>query len=187
MRWLPNMISVLRAVASLGVVALLTPDTAALALIVFGLAAATDGIDGWLARRLRATSDLGAFLDPLADKILVLGTLAGLLATGGADAAPVAVILAREVAVTALRAAALGRGLVVGSTIYGKAKAGLQGLAVSAEIAVFAWPALDLGMAAAAILWVAALVTVATGVDVARRSASAIGRTPSRAVRADAR
>jgi CDP-diacylglycerol--glycerol-3-phosphate 3-phosphatidyltransferase len=186
-RWIPNAISVLRAISSVAVVALLTPGTAGLALIVFALAAVTDGIDGWLARRLKATSDLGAFLDPLADKILVLGTLAGLLAAGGADPAAVAVILAREIVVTALRAAALARGAVVGSSVYGKAKAVLQGTAVGAEVVVLAWPTLRLDAAADTILWVAAVVTVATGVDVVRRSAAAFAATTSTAVRPHAR
>ncbi|MBI2324339.1 MAG: CDP-alcohol phosphatidyltransferase family protein, partial [Chloroflexi bacterium] len=80
MRWIPNAISILRALASIPVVLLVAPGTALLALALFSAAALTDALDGALARKLRASSALGAFLDPLADKVLVLGTLGGLLA-----------------------------------------------------------------------------------------------------------
>ena len=187
MRSLPNAISTLRALSFVAVVALLAPETAVIALVVFSLAALTDAVDGPLARRLGATSALGAFLDPLADKILVLGTLGGLLARGGVDALPVALILAREIGVTGVRTVAARRGIVIGSNVYGKAKAVLQGAAVFGQILVLAWPVAALAPLADVVLWAAALATVLTGVDVARRAVSAIGRPTAGAVRAHAR
>lgn len=187
MRWLPNAISILRAVASIPVVLLVAPETALLALALFSTAALTDAADGALARRLRATSALGTFLDPLADKILVLGTLGGLVVRGTVDPVPVALILGREVAVTGVRAVASGRGIAIGSTVYGKAKAGLQGAAVGAQLIVLAWPALGLGAVADAVLWIAAIATIVTGAAVVRRAMAALGTSRGSAVRAHAR
>ncbi|MBI2982725.1 MAG: CDP-alcohol phosphatidyltransferase family protein [Chloroflexi bacterium] len=169
MRWIPNAISILRALASIPVVLLVAPGTALLALALFSAAALTDALDGALARKLRASSALGAFLDPLADKVLVLGTLGGLLARGAVDPLPVGLILVREIAVTGVRAIAATRGVTVGSNAFGKAKAGLQGAAVAGHIVALAWPTLALGPAADALLWGAALMTVATGSEVIHR------------------
>lgn len=186
MRHLPNAISMLRAVASIPVVLLVAPETAVLAFALFMAAALTDALDGALARRTRATSALGAFLDPLADKVLVLGTLGGLLARDAVDPLPVGVILVREVAITGVRAFAAGRGATIASNALGKAKAGLQGTAVGGQILALAWPALGLGPAADALLWAAALVTAVTGADVVHRALTGLGGTAG-AVRAHAR
>jgi CDP-diacylglycerol--glycerol-3-phosphate 3-phosphatidyltransferase len=185
-RQIPNAITVLRALCAAAVVGLLMSGSAGLALTVFALAATTDAIDGWLARRLGATSDLGAFLDPLADKILVAGTLGGLVAIGAVDGAAVSMILGREALVTTLRALALARGSLVTSSIPAKVKAGLQGVAVAAQLTVLAWPTLGIAALADGLLWVAALATVATGVDVVRRAAAALALPPA-PVRAHAR
>lgn len=187
----PNAISLLRALAVIPVVvALDAADPGFVPLVIFAAAAATDAVDGPLARRLRATSRLGAFLDPLADKVLVLGALGGLLARGAVDPLPVALILVREVAITGLRAIAAGRGTLVSSTVYGKAKAGLQGTAVGAVLVSLAWPELGLGPIAGAVLWGATVVTVASGADVVRRAAAmhvSDDRRGGTAVRAHAR
>lgn len=186
MRALPNAITLVRAASAFAVVSLLAAEAALAALLVFACAAVTDALDGALARRLRATSALGAFLDPLADKVLVLGTLGGLVARGGVDPLPVGLILVREIAVTGLRALAAARGATVGSNAFGKAKAGLQGTAVGGQIAALAWPALALGATADALLWAAAVMTLLTGGEIAQRAATSIGAGPGR-VRAHAR
>ncbi len=184
MRRLPNAISLLRGVACIPVVLLLGAGAPAIACLVFSLAALTDAIDGPLARRFRAVSTLGAFLDPLADKALVLGTLAGLLARGAVDPTPVGLILTREAVVTGLRAVAAGRGLLVGSSALGKAKACLQGVAVGAQLIVLAWPGLGLTAAADAILWLAVPVTIVSGADVLRRAGVALAPTATRTAHA---
>ena len=176
MHRIPNVISILRGVACVPVVLLLTPATAVLALTVFSIAALSDAVDGPLARRLRATSALGAFLDPLADKVLVLGTLGGLLARGDVDPLPVGLILAREVAVTGVRAIAAGRDITIASNVYGKAKAVLQGAAVVGQLAVLAWPPLGPAAIADALLWVAAAITLLTGADVLRRASGGLAQ-----------
>lgn len=174
MRLIPNAISIARALCTVPVVLLVTPGTAVAALALFAGAALTDALDGALARRLGAASAAGALLDPLADKVLVLGTLAGLVGLGAAEVAPVAVILAREAAVTAARALAAAHGVVVPASRYGKAKALLQGSTVAGLLAAVAWPDATLAAAAALLLWVAAAATVITGAEVARRVSAAV-------------
>jgi CDP-diacylglycerol--glycerol-3-phosphate 3-phosphatidyltransferase len=183
-RQLPNAISVTRGLSAVIVVALIALGAPAAALAVFALAALTDAADGLLARRLGAVSPLGTFLDPLADKVLVLGSLGGLLAHGDVPALPVVAILVRAVTVTGLRALAASRAVIVPSNALGKAKAVIEGAAVAAQLAVLAWPALALAAAADALLWFAAAVTVVTGIEVAQRASAALA---APAVRAHAR
>ena len=97
----------------------LTPDSQfALerwALIAFVLACITDFFDGWLARKLNAVSVWGTILDPIGDKILICGAILGLAALGPQPqaAAPFAVILFREFAVSALREGAAPKGVKI--------------------------------------------------------------------------
>ena len=84
---------------------------------VFVIAMATDQVDGWLARRRNQTSAFGSLLDPIADKVLVLAALVMLVAEGVAPAWMVAAIVAREVAVSGLRLAAIERGVVMGARV----------------------------------------------------------------------
>lgn len=188
MRTLPNAISVLRAVSVVPVVLLLDPPAIAMgALAVFALAAMSDAIDGPLARRLGAVSRLGAFLDPLADKVLVLGTLGALVARGAVDPLPVQLIVAREVVVTAVRGAAATRSLVIVASAYGKAKAALQILAVGGQLVVVAFPDLGLATVADAALLLAVLVTLVSGVDVVRRATALLASPTPRPAAVDAR
>ena len=83
---------------------------------------ATDQVDGWLARRRNQTSAFGSLLDPIADKVLVLAALVMLIAEGVAPAWMVAAIVAREIAVSGLRLAAIERGVVMGARDLGKAQ-----------------------------------------------------------------
>src|SRR3954453_20788646 len=81
----------------------------------------TDGIDGYLARRQGATRS-GAFLDPLADKVLVLGAMAALVAAGEVWWLPVAIIAVREIALSVFRSFWGRRGLAVPATHWAKVK-----------------------------------------------------------------
>lgn len=185
MRQLPNAISLARALCAVPVVVLAAPQTAALAVVIFSIAAVTDALDGPLARRIGATTRLGAFLDPLADKVLVLGALGGLLARDAVAALPVLAILIREATITSLRAFAAARGASVPSNSLGKAKAALQGAAVVAQLITLAAPSLGVAPVADALLWGAAALTVIAGIEVVQRAA-AIGA-PAGAMRAHAR
>ena len=99
---------------------------------VFLLAAATDWLDGYLARRLNQISDLGKFLDPLVDKLLILAPLLALIEVGQLPAWSVCLILVRELAVAGWR---VQQPQIVGANVWGKAKTVSQILAVSLLIA----------------------------------------------------
>ena len=97
-----------------------------LAAAIFAIAALSDWIDGWLARVSGKVTTLGRFLDPLADKIIVLSGLVELLRLGRVPAWVVVVILAREFLISGLRTIAVSEGLVISASQGGKWKTSLQ-------------------------------------------------------------
>jgi CDP-diacylglycerol--glycerol-3-phosphate 3-phosphatidyltransferase len=98
---------------------------------VFCVAMSTDWFDGRIARRSGSSSSFGSLLDPVADKVLVLGTLVVLLDQDVFPAWMVAAIVARELLVTGLRLAALERGIVIAARDLGKLKTWSQALAAA--------------------------------------------------------
>ena len=131
----------------------------------------TDWLDGWLARR-EGTTHWGAFLDPLADKVLVLGGLVTLAIRGDFGWVPVIIIGARELLVSVYRATAARRGVTMPARMLGKWKANVQFLAVA--LALFP-PTVGTAWIADAALWVAVVMTVVSGVDLVANST----RTPA--------
>ena len=136
----PNLLTGLRLLLVPVMVFLLAfefPRSRDMAIAVFILAAITDWIDGWVARRFCAISDAGKLLDPIADKLLVLSALI-MLAADHPDpqhlaivpAWLVALIVAREIWVTGMRAVAASGGMVVPADGFGKLKSLLQMIAV---------------------------------------------------------
>ncbi len=127
--------------------------------VVWGVLSFTDGIDGWVARR-QGTTRSGAFLDPLADKVVVLGALVALVAKGIVWWVPVAVIAFREIAMSLYRSAAGRRGVSLPARTTAKVKTLLQ----DAAVALCLVPPLahHRGVLAVAI-WIAAAMTVFTG------------------------
>ncbi len=101
-----------------------------LAFIVFCLASFTDFLDGFLARKRNLISDLGKIIDPLADKILIIGVLCAFLELGIINAWMVSVIMLREFIVTGLRLYGLSKGIVLEAKRFGKNKTFSQSLAV---------------------------------------------------------
>ena len=93
---------------------------------VFAAAALTDFLDGWLARRRGLVSVLGKFLDPLADKLIVMATLVWMVPMGRIPAWVVILLLGREISITALRSIAASDGVVIAASDGGKSKAALQ-------------------------------------------------------------
>jgi CDP-diacylglycerol--glycerol-3-phosphate 3-phosphatidyltransferase len=102
------------------------PSDCFLAAVVYSLAAITDLLDGYLARRMQVVSVLGKFLDPLADKLLVMASLVWLVTMGRIGAWVVVLLLAREISVTGLRSIASNEGLVIAAGGGGKSKTALQ-------------------------------------------------------------
>lgn len=109
------------------------------ALGVFVVAAASDWLDGYLARRRKQTSTLGAFLDPLADKLLVTAALVCLVDVDLLSAWVAMVVIARELAVTGLRMVAAARDLVISASGWGKVKTLSQMAAIAALIVEPRW------------------------------------------------
>jgi CDP-diacylglycerol--glycerol-3-phosphate 3-phosphatidyltransferase len=128
-------ISLARAVLTVPVMALILAGSTVryaypAAAAVFSVAAATDFLDGYLARKWHRTTQLGVFLDTTADKLMVAGTLIALVAVNRAWPWAAAVIVAREIAILGLKAAAAGGGIVVHPSIWGKLKLNVQVVAI---------------------------------------------------------
>jgi CDP-diacylglycerol---glycerol-3-phosphate 3-phosphatidyltransferase len=160
---LPNALTLLRILAvPVVVVALLgeTPNGDTLAAAVFALAAATDGLDGYFARSRDAVTTFGKLMDPLADKLLIIGALVSLVSLNRLEAWVAMVIIAREVAVTILRTIAAERGLIIAASWLGKLKTVLQ---IGAIFALIATNPAPLGVDI--LVYVALAVTVISGVD----------------------
>jgi CDP-diacylglycerol--glycerol-3-phosphate 3-phosphatidyltransferase len=93
---------------------------------VFTVAAISDALDGYLARKLNVVSVLGKFLDPLADKLIVMAALVWMVPMGRIQAWVVVLLLAREMSVTGLRSIAAAEGVVISAGQEGKVKTALQ-------------------------------------------------------------
>ncbi len=160
---LPNVLTMLRILAvPVIVVALLdeTPNGDALAAGVFALAALTDGLDGYFARSRDAVTTFGKLMDPLADKLLIVAALVSLVSLDRLAAWVAMVIIARELAVTGLRAVAAERGVVISASWLGKLKTILQVAAVFALIAAHPAPVwVDV------LVYIAVAVTLISGAD----------------------
>jgi CDP-diacylglycerol--glycerol-3-phosphate 3-phosphatidyltransferase len=124
----------------------------------------TDSLDGFLARR-DGTTRSGAFLDPVADKLLVLGGFAVLAHRGDVSWWPVAVIAGRELFVSCWRALAGRRGISLPARPLGKYKAFFQYLSIG--VVILPWTARDLGLQQA-VLGLAVVLTVVSALDIVR-------------------
>ena len=141
------------------------PVTHFLGAIIFIIAAVTDWIDGYYARKLNLVTNMGKFLDPLADKLLVSAALIVLVELQMAPSWIVIIIISREFAVTGLRLVLAGEGEVVAANMLGKIKTWAQIVAISALLLhniffeMFSFPFDKLA------LWVALFFTVWSGLD----------------------
>jgi len=128
-RNVPNLLTFARIVMIPIVLVLLgrgSPRDCFWAAAVYSLAALTDMLDGWLARRQGLVSVLGKFLDPLADKLIVSGTLVWLVPMGRIPAWAVVLLISREITITALRSIASSEGIIIAAGDGGKTKTALQ-------------------------------------------------------------
>ena len=160
---IPNTLTMLRIVAvPVIVVALLdeTPNGDVIAAALFALAALTDGLDGYIARRRGDVTTFGKLMDPLADKLLIVAALIALVSLDRLAAGVAMVIIARELAVTGLRSLAAERGVVVSASWMGKAKTALQ---VAAIVALIVWDPTP--MAVDVLVYIAVAATVVSGAD----------------------
>ncbi len=133
------------------------PNGNIIAVVIFGIVAASDALDGYLARKLKQETVIGKIFDPVADKILVLSALLCLVELGRVSSIPVMLIIARDFAVTGLRIAAGSSGKIIAADKMGKYKAAL--LDVAAGILILNWPYGNL------ILWMGVILAVISGID----------------------
>ena len=134
-----------------------------LATILFVVSAATDWLDGYLARKLNQVSSFGAFLDPVADKILVCASVLVLVHLGRADVFVALIIIGREIAISALREwmAQIGASKSVAVHMVGKLKTVVQMIAI--PFLLFnglLFGAIDTHLWGVWLMWVAAIMTV---------------------------
>lgn len=136
-----------------------------IACLIFIIAASTDSLDGYIARKRKLVSNLGKLLDPLADKLLVATVLISLVEMDKLDAWIAIIIISREFAVTALRQVALLEGVVIPASKWGKWKTAAQITAIIALlINNFPFYFIDFRFDLAA-TWFAAIITIYSGVD----------------------
>ncbi|PWA13567.1 CDP-diacylglycerol--glycerol-3-phosphate 3-phosphatidyltransferase [Pueribacillus theae] len=133
--------------------------------LIFIFASATDWVDGYLARKYNLVTNLGKFLDPLADKLLVTAALVSLVQLQFAPAWIVIIILSREFAVTGIRLIAAGEGKVIAASNIAKWKTTFQIIAIAALLlynipfSAVSFPFGEL------MLWAAFILTILSGID----------------------
>lgn len=136
-----------------------------IAALIFIIAASTDGLDGYIARKNKLVTNLGKLLDPLADKLLVAAVLISLVEMDKLDAWIAIVIISREFAVTGLRQIALLEGSVLAASKLGKWKTGIQiTMIIVLLLNNFPFAFIDIRFDLI-VSWVAALITVYSGID----------------------
>ncbi|MDE7287958.1 MAG: CDP-diacylglycerol--glycerol-3-phosphate 3-phosphatidyltransferase [Oscillospiraceae bacterium] len=146
----------------------IVPFSPAIALVIFIAASITDALDGHIARSRNLVTTFGKFLDPLADKVLVISALICLNSIGVIGAVPVIIIVAREFMVSGLRLVTANEGVVVAAGIWGKLKTAFT---MVAEVAImlglcfsFEGQAADIANIVYQILiWIATVLTVISG------------------------
>ncbi len=133
------------------------PNGELIATLLFIIAALTDYFDGYLARKGKMVTKLGALLDPIADKLLITGALLSLVQLGKVNALIAMVILAREFAVMGLRLIASSSGLTIKVSKLGKIKTASQFIAVTALMLGLWWGTV--------FIYISTVITVISGVE----------------------
>lgn len=165
---LPNAVSILRILAAPFLILLLiSPNRKAslVAAVVFAAASLTDWLDGYLARRMGLETTFGKFLDPLADKLLIITSLIMLIPLGRAPAWMAALIIGREIAVTGLRVVVSMEGIIISASRLGKYKTVFQTVSVISLLAHYKFLGIDFHIVGMAFLWIALIFTLWSGVD----------------------
>ena len=167
----PNILTLCRIASAPILVYLLTltgPVAAGLAAGLFFIATITDFLDGYIARNYGSGTTLGKFLDPLADKVVVISALIMLAGTPQLPRVPawmVAILVIREIMVTGLRAIAAAEGVVMAAEELGKYKMVLQSIAIQGLLIRYTYFHIDFFAAGMFILWIAMGLSVWSGAD----------------------
>lgn len=174
---LPNKLTILRTILVpffMAAALIVFPYHYFAALAIFVIASVTDALDGHIARKNNLVTNFGKFMDPLADKILVMAALVCLVADESISAVAVIIILAREFMVSGLRLVTAGEGIVVPAGIWGKLKTAFT---MGAIVVIYAlngalsagWIPADSASVIAIIngvlIWIAAALTLISGIQ----------------------
>ncbi len=133
--------------------------------LFFLLVAVTDTLDGYFARRRGLVTTLGKFLDPLADKLLIVAALIALIPARGIPAWMVIVIIGREISVTGLRGIAIAQGIVISASTLGKYKTVFEVASITFLILNGKYFSIELHQVGMGLLWIALGLAVISGVD----------------------
>ena len=168
---LPNGVTIIRILAIPVILLLLNPgrDYQIFTAFFFLAAAVTDYLDGYLARRRGMVTTLGMFLDPLADKLLIVTALIALIPTRGIPVWMVVVIVGREIAVTGLRGIAVSQGMVIAASTLGKYKTVFEVVSIFCLIMKGGSPHINFYNIGMVLLWIAMGLAVLSGIDYFRR------------------
>jgi CDP-diacylglycerol--glycerol-3-phosphate 3-phosphatidyltransferase len=165
---LPNAITMLR----IGIIPvlfflLLSPDSTGSLVIacIFVIAALTDLLDGYIARRYQIVTTMGKFLDPIADKLVVNTAMILMIPIGRIPAWIVAIIIIRDFTVDGIRTIASSEGIIIGSSRLAKQKTLCQVVAVTALMIHYPFLGADAHLVGIAILYVALFLTLYSGLD----------------------
>lgn len=138
-----------------------------LALVIFLVAALTDLLDGYLARKWSQITTLGMLLDPIADKLLISATLIALVEVKAVPAWMVILIIGRDFAISGLRSIAMSEGYLIPASDLGKSKMVLQVTAVGLSMAALRRP--EWHTLASWVLWASVVFTMVSAIDYARQ------------------
>ncbi len=167
----PNLITLFRIATAPVLIWILMytgPAASWMAAGVFFVATVSDYFDGYLARSYDSVTTLGKFLDPMADKLIVMTALimlTGMARTPHVPAWMVVVLVSREMMVTGLRAVAAAEGLIVAAEELGKYKMVLQSIAIHGLLIHYTYFHVDCFAAGMFVLWIAMAVSMWSGID----------------------
>jgi CDP-diacylglycerol--glycerol-3-phosphate 3-phosphatidyltransferase len=163
----PNALSLCRLFLAFAVGLLIEGQFYISAMVAFIVAASTDFLDGWWARRFNQITKLGRILDPFVDKIIVTAAFVALVGQAGSQIAAwmVTLMLGREFLVTSLRAMVEGKGGDFSARWLGKWKMLVQCAAIVASLGLLAWQQTWISWVTQILAWGAVLITLASGID----------------------
>ncbi len=152
-----------------------------LSVLVFSIASITDWLDGYLARKMNIVTNLGKFLDPIADKLLIAAALVMLVGLGRVPAWMVVVIIGREIAVTGLRSIASSEGIIIAASDLGKGKMIIQISALIGLLLHYHYLGIDFHAVGMMLLWIALALTTWSGFDYFNKFIKVILKEPQKA------
>ncbi len=164
---LPNKLTILRVILIPVFLLVLflapVPTNRYVAVFIFVIASLTDFLDGYLARRWNLVSNFGKFMDPLADKLLVMAALVSMVELGDLPSWVVIIILAREFAITGFRTLAMEANIVMAASWWGKVKTTVQMIMI--VVVLLDLPFAYMGAVETILVALAVFFTIVSGVD----------------------